>query len=204
MRGPASAWSEEELSLLNSPLSTREIQEEIGRSLQAIRKKRLQVRKGIHKWKTMPSSKNPCEVGTRTLLAKTCPKCGWLLDARFFYRSNSRDGISKRYGSDCSWCVVENHRKRRKAGASDKRSKWIHRESDWDTSNSWKEWTNRDLETLSDPTKTLRSKARSLKRTYGAISNRASVEGFRSMREISMPEKSEGQWQIQFNQPEEK
>ena len=141
----------------------------------------------------------------RTLIARTCTKCGLLLDARWFGRRREagRRGTMTR----CKKCQrssrrVETSRAYREAN----RGRWAvssaesmrrFQDATRPTAiNNRKEWTSRDLETLADPDLSLYEKALLLGRTYSAVTARAHLIGARSRTALGDPTRQE--WVIRL------
>lgn len=165
----------------------------LGRTPQSISAMRQKLRDMGAAGVSLTTSKSPNSVAGRTLVAKTCARCGLLLDASWFTsRGTKRVG---HYAPHCRKCMVS---KRTKAASS----RYAKRFSDRlqavtleTATNRRKEWTNSEMEVLSDLTKTNFEKALALGRTYYAVNDAMSSLGLRSRKE-PVPDPANAQWFI--------
>jgi hypothetical protein len=179
-------WTDDEIGLAIS-LPPKEAAELLDRSLSAVRNIRHRVERGdsnVGRWRNL----EPAFIGLRTLLAKTCPQCGWLMDSKF-YRKNR-----KGWATDCRWCSSS-----RKSERPRKKDRSQRPRNPNPTPRSGLVWTEQDHIVASDPTLTVMEKAVKLERSYAAVTIVCSTYKYRSLN-ARLYDKSDGQWQIKFRQ----
>lgn len=145
-------------------------------------------------------SKLPSTIGSRTLVAKTCPRCGKFLNAKWFYRL-TRVGRPPQWSTDCAKCSHKDDPKRvlstsardggASARASNRRLQAITRER---AHRHGQEWIDTDHEILADPDLTAFEKAIRLGRTYNAVRQAVHVNGYTS--KVGRGDPVEGVWLI--------
>lgn len=182
-------WTESDDDFIRSTpnLTSLEVAKHLGRSWEATRSRRhkLGVRSGS-------PNKSPHRVGKRKLLAKTCPKCGLLLDASWF-----RLTASRLWFSDCTRCRPRSGtaRPERKDERPPFESVKRLQEMTQPTAvNRGNPWTDADHEVLADPDLMLIEKALRLGRTYYATHTAVSRSGYSS--KVGRGDVTRGQWVI--------
>lgn len=121
-----------------------------------------------------PYDKDPFAVGSRTLLGKTCRRCGVLRGGAEFNRSGVK------VSAVCRFCKAETRRpddrqaRENEVRALAKRVRVPYR------AHHAEEYTTADMDVLADPTLTIAEKAARLGRTYAATSMAVQVHGFSS------------------------
>ena len=188
---------DEDAFILDNPnLLAPEISEHLGRTVSAINQRRKFLRETRADVPKFGCNVSPFAPGARPLLARTCPDCGRLLQAKWF------QGDAKGWCKTCKRCrqaaaesrgvfrsKVEGNKERKKA-----RWKHLQRITMARAENSGKDWTEKDMEVLSDPDLTVFEKAILLKRSYSAVQIAANRRGFAHRVGLGDPERD--QWFI--------
>lgn len=193
------AWTDEEVGIAIT-LPGPEAARVLGRSKSAVEHVRKRAREG-DPGLTRPGWRqgHPWTVGNRTLLARTCSKCGWLLDAKFFNKTRHTNGTLI-WRPVCAWCRSKQVMERRKVTgrqASRPAKTRSHRENPNPTRAGFG-WTVEDHIVASDPTKTILQKAIETKRSYGAITSACAKNDYRSLPTGLLGDRADGQWQLRF------
>lgn len=149
-------------------------------------------------------SMNPGTVAGRHLLAKTCPKCGLLLDARWFNRShNSAAGGKATYQQNCRKCETgrSSEAMQRRRGLHEEYVAKLQEYTLERAENNGNEWTAKDVQVLSDPGKTTFEKALELKRTYSATCTALHKHGLTSKPDFAQMDKDAWRlfWEFDFD-----
>lgn len=200
---PMNAWteSEDEFILSNRDMTHEQVAKHLGRAEHATHRRRstLAKRLGV----SFRGGKSPHHVGRRTLLAKTCPKCGLLLTAKWFSRRGDQSGALR---GDCIRCEVQQggQPEIRKAAAERSKSATARRsEQNFQklqaitrekAHHHGQPWVEADHAILDDPESTILSKALRLGRTYSAVANQCHANGYRSL--VGLGDPIKGQWVI--------
>ena len=192
-------WSEYEDQVIRNSVGLR-TSEEIaallpGRSAYAVRGhiSVLGLKLGYY------ASRSPLNIGERTLLAKTCSKCGLLLPAQWY---NKRKFTGRRlqegeaWRTNCRKCSGGDEVRVGRQGSV--RTNAYKAEAQAITvplaENNGKDYTEADHAILADETLTILAKALLLKRSYSAISNKTSDSGYKSHRGLG--DAARDQWLI--------
>lgn len=191
-------WTEdEEQYLRDTPgLTVEQVAQHMARTPVAIalRRKLLTAREGIQ-WGN--ANKSPTQIGSRRLLAQTCPKCGLLLDAYWFlkYKSGGQRGIWKRACRKCTSSPTTKEQGRKYP--SNPREVVLQRMSQKHANRKGEQWTDADKRILADPNIGAFEKSLLTRRTYFATRQAATKFGYTSRPEIGDPKDS--QWLIQLH-----
>jgi hypothetical protein len=183
-----SRWSNTEDSLLaeSEHLTSAQLSKALpGRTPGAIVARRIKVAAPAHYGR-----KSPYEPGRRNVLAKTCRKCGLLLDGSWFI-IKTKSGV----GSTCRKCASRASVRRAKSGSI--RSPYAERAQAItlpSAENVGQEYTEADHEKLADPTITALGKALILKRSYYAVRGALRANGYKSREPLGDPTLE--QWRI--------
>lgn len=210
------SWSDDEDAFIRATphLTAAQVAEALGRTTSAINHRRADIRVrasvkassranlgGFHGFKhSWGPNTNPHRVGARPLVARTCPKCGLLLSAKWYLLQ----GKSKKRGGDhwsalCRKCKSENA-PRRYAESTEANRKAARKSFDAQQARTLplaekagQPYTLADHAVLSDPDLTNFEKAITLKRTYSAVVGAVQVNRYRSRRGLG---KIEDRWII--------
>lgn len=177
-------WDASEIDYLRSSISTMtvvEIAKTLRRPLGAVYKKSQSLGLDPGTW----MSKSPAILNGRTLLARTCIKCGELQDAKLFPVAHK--GMFTTPRNKCRFCLsreaVERDRKKgRKNNYASSNENYKRNQAltlPTAVRNGF-EYTDRDLEILSNPSMTLFEKAIRMQRTYAATCTAATLGGHES------------------------
>lgn len=190
-------WTQDEDAIvLKTPnLTAVEVGRQLGRSAQAIAHRRSLL--GRKHGLAFPTHKNPCHVGKRRLLAKTCLTCGLLLEAARFSRKTSGT-----WPSVCVHCKSDDnlqYKKPYEPNEADAERARVNIQKLQAISlpgavNHRQPWTEKDHEVLSDSDLTGLEKALRLGRTYMAVVSQCRDHGYRSRHGQGDPMK--GRWVI--------
>lgn len=187
-------WTDDEIEVIQNPgLTVRQMAERLpGRTEGAITTRRhvLQVNAGNF----LGSDLNPAEVRGRTLLAKTCLRCGLLLPADWFgsaHRRGSGRKVWRPYCRKCASASATDSKKARGDGGASSRAYEAKAQAITIplAEKRGSEYTEEDHKVLSDPSLTRLAKALILKRTYRAASSQCSLHGYKSNFRLGSPEK---------------
>lgn len=184
-------WLEEDIDFLrsNPHLTPEQAASHLATTVERVNAQRLRLRtrEGISFGRGY--SKSPHAVGNRTLLAKTCPKCGHLLPARWFHFNKANGGY---WVTDCYRCANEGKDLSKYAGRyGDTTKKARHRMqsvSEGFAARRNEEWLTSDHEVLADPSLSLMEKAERLERTFYAVSHMTSEHGYKSRKGLGDPQ----------------
>lgn len=201
---PTDTWSEIEDDLLRaSPhLTNEQIGQRLGRTATAVG-----MRRGVIGSRRGRANVNPWTVGSRRLLARTCPECGLFLDGRWFER-----GGPPRWTTVCARCksrrsaaIADPEKVKRGAKMRAASARAIHARLQAATLpyavNNRKEYTEADYQVLADPELTAFEKAIRLGRTYSAVCQMVHTAGYRS--KVGRGDPLKGQWFIHFQRTQE-
>jgi hypothetical protein len=179
-----------------SHFTAEQIARYLGRSLNSVNHMRSMLRERGELEKMNSRTTSPMHIGNRTLVAKTCTKCGLLLDASWF-----RSRGTKRVGhtaSRCRKCAVADLGRRQKVMRySNRFSEKLQNASLETATNSRKEWTGAEIEVLHDMTLTNFEKAIRLGRTYYGVNAAMCKLGLRE-RKPQLGDPTEAQWFIRL------
>lgn len=201
--GGKNSWTDEERQILleTIDLPMKVVAERLGRSVKSVQGQRTRLREQLGLTKPrLHDELNPWIVGKRTLVAKTCLGCGLIMDASWYQR---RDG-NNRWSSTCAACererVYGKPRKidRERARERERQLRERYREMTMPAARSGMEWTSKDHEIASDPSKGLVAKAIELERTYEAVARMTTLCGYKSANEHFKGDRVNGEWQISF------
>lgn len=194
-------WSEDEDQYLRDTrwLTAQKVAEHLNRTYTSVAKRRsvLFGKEGIE---AAPPNKNPTANGKRRLIAKTCPKCGLLLDAYWFYKVKA-GGRTGRWHTYCRKCGASGPRdeqsKVRERKRNNARLEVLQRLSLRHAERKGEEWTEADQRVLADPDLTMFEKSALTKRTFFATAAALARYGHNSKPELGDPKDS--QWVIQLH-----
>lgn len=181
------SWTPSEDDFLHSVphFSSLECARHLNRSLSAIRQRRI----AIGAIRPKAEQAEPASVANRTLLAKTCSKCGLLLDSSWFSRKPDR-----RWFSSCIRCCANPQRAKARAARWERMhartgqsQKALQAISLPHATNTREPYVETDQAILADPSLTVIEKAIRLGRTYIATRHRLSLEGYSSRRDKGDP-----------------
>lgn len=193
-------WSDDDVDFVRATphLTHHEVAKHLGKKPSTIRgiRQRLGRSEGL-KFDAYEGNKNPHWIGKRQLLAKTCTKCGLLLDASWFVL---RKTGGKSWFAACLRCSPHsrsdgnrsNEQKRRDSEASTQRQQAISLPH---AVNHRQPWVGADDKVLADPDLTLLEKAIKLGRTYIGTRSRCHSAGFTS--KIGKGDPLNGVWVIE-------
>lgn len=203
--GARERWTDDELEMVRRTphLTAEQVSDKLGtRSVCAVNSARgkLHATEGIS-FGEVGSHKNPHEVGSRRLLAKTCIGCGLLLDASWFSKVNG----GKKWLHRCRRCIQVNAKTgekyeqsngyRKDGGASARASaaklQKLTRER---ASRHGFPWMDGDHVILRDTSLTVFEKAIRLGRTWSATHMACSVNGYTSR--VGRGDPMHGVWRI--------
>ncbi|UFS59481.1 hypothetical protein [Subtercola endophyticus] len=190
-----SSWEDEQI--LADPTATAgEIGARIDRSAKAVARRRFRLRhdSGIHVVFSAGLNRDPNSLGSRPLIAKTCRKCGLLLQAGWF-RLNTKSGS---WTAVCGRCRDRTHDRQNNSD----RSKTMRRKSVEKfqsltlpgATNAGQPWSESEMLVLADPDLTVLQKALKCHRSYKATLVACSRFDFRSKVGLGDPERD--QWHI--------
>jgi DNA-binding CsgD family transcriptional regulator len=195
-------WSESELDFiaLSDDLTAGQIAKHLGRTVASVNHARKRLREigqlaslldgGAHRV-------NPRSVGTRILVAKTCSRCGLLLDASWFGFRAGSDRRGQRL-SACRKCLAsETKEYTRRTKAPTKFQQKLQAVTLEKATNLGKEWTSSELELIADPNRTNFEKAIILGRSYYGVATRCAKLGLRSRKE-ELGDPTDDQWIIKL------
>ena len=185
------AWTQDEddFILANPHLDERQVAAHLGRTVHAVRGRRSIVgrREGVNFY----GSKDPGHVGKRPLLAKTCPKCGLFLGARWFGRTT--DDFWKH---QCIRCRPPQDRTGYKPPTKSDFYDRVQQVTREKATNNGHPWTEKDHEVLSDPDLPIVTKAIRLGRTYAAVAKQCHDHNYRSL--VGLGPAEHAAWVIHF------
>jgi len=192
------AWTsaEDAVLLANKFATAPEAANLVGRSTEAVRKRRRALKDMGHELPHWTGNASPFRPGARPILAQTCPDCGLLLQAKWFTI------VSGAWRKRCTRCHSNRSEPARRGlrNKSDqaRRSKESAEKYQALTlpnaKNNGNPYTEADIKTLSDPDLTLFQKALILKRSYMAVAGAAHRYGYPSAVGLGDPERD--QWMI--------
>lgn len=180
-------WSadDEQFVLATPHLTAVEVAAALGRSLRSIEHRRAELKaKG---WAGVARNK-PWYVGKRRLLARTCPKCGLLLDSAFFQRKTAT------WDTACARCKNRGGRPSERIYAPSKSPQRLQSLTKARATRHGQPWVDADDAVLEDPDLTVLEKALRLGRTYFATGERCRRKNFPS--KVGLGETAKGQWVI--------
>lgn len=192
-----SPWTsaEDEIIRRTVNLTARQVTDLLpGRTLEAIKYRRKEIGSFA---RSSTSALSPNQVGSRTLLAKTCPRCGLLLDATWFRWEEKRLDRPGGWSPFCRKCAgstgseFRSWKGRKDADASRrvKQALTVDR-----AHRAGQPWTEADDRVLDNPELTLLEKALKTGRTYNAVQSRCSNRGYTS--KVGLGDAVAGQWRI--------
>lgn len=180
-------WTSEEVEFIRTSVATltySEIAERLGRTRCSVAgKANLVGIKSPHGSDTGQRLLHPSgrvQVGSRTLIAKTCTKCGRLLPARRYSRRKDkpREGY---YQPACRSCCMRSNVTRSDKDKHNQRANALRDKVDTYTRglafNKGEPWSGEDLAVVRDTSKSLIGVAVELRRTYGAVAAKAQELG---------------------------
>lgn len=187
-------WSKTEDAFLfaNQSMTAEEVAKHLDRTPYAVGHRRKTLRAaGIDVRQGRNFS--PFYHGGRSVLAKTCPDCGYLLQASWF-RSGGGGLRSK-----CTRCAFSKYQEPGEAniGSDERARQWVAKVQAMtltQATNNGNPWTDADLAILANPDLNLVQKSFLLKRSYHATQGAASKYGFLSTPSLGDPERD--QWII--------
>ena len=191
-------WTEEEIALVRSTphLTHHEVAKRLGKRPSTVRglRQRLGRREGIRF--DIYDSKNPHHVGSRRLLAKTCPKCGLLLEANWYV--NRKTG-SRTWFSSCTRCTPRSDVESKVPTEVRKSQNQASQQKLQNLSlphaiNTGEPYTEADHKVLADPDLTVIEKALKIGRTYFATNTACGSNGYAS--KVGLGDPMKGVWVI--------
>jgi hypothetical protein len=189
---------EEDTFIRNTPhLPAWAVARELGRSVPAIHHRRKKIgAPASHTGQTVNAAINPCSVGDRSLVARTCYQCGLLLDASWFGYIGPRGGRSGHWWTRCAACCSERSAAHvRESGYGRARSEVLAALTVPTAEKRREPYTDSDHKVLADPGLTILEKAVQLGRTYSGIQSALSDYGY-SARQSRRPDPRDVQWII--------
>lgn len=178
-------WTEDDLDFVRATTSftAAQVAEHLGRTYSAVASIRFVLRQseGADFRGDDDGQKNPHDVGTRRLLARTCLGCGLLLDAIWYHRDGAR-----RWKSRCLRC---NNKERAPRHRSDRdkenaqqqaRRKLLGRVTRERATRHGYPWLESDHDVLRDTSLSVLDKSFQLGRTYNAVLRACSLNGYTS------------------------
>lgn len=185
-------WTDDEVEIVRRTAHwpAQEVAAELGRGYAAVRKFRTTL--GREEGLQFPNSSgfylDPQSVGKRTLLAKTCTRCGLLLPADWFGRRSDRG-----WRPHCVRCSIPDKEKQydkskqwqrsnsEKASAASKAHYKVMQKITRDrASRHGYPWNESDVPVLKDSSLSAFEKALKLKRSYSSVRNQCVKEGYSS------------------------
>lgn len=187
-------WSDEDIEFVrtNPSLTEAQVASALGKTLGQVegQRKRLVQREGL----SFEGSKNPCQVGPRPLLAKTCKACGYFLPAQWFHFNKRNGGY---WTPNCYRCANAgkdfSKYSSRGDSASTKRLQALSLET---ATRKSQPWTESDHKVLADESLSVIEKAVRLRRTYYATQHLVQEHGYPSRVGLGNPESAA--WVIHF------
>lgn len=183
--------SEDFVILENPRMSLDDLSALLGRKRSGVDARRKKLRRAANPCAS--GWRDPLKPGARPLLARTCPDCGLLLQAKWFSKNN----VNVR-STFCNSC---------RGKRSDRQSNtFSHRRRTRDLQLKYQAitiptavrhnqpWIEADYQVLADPDMSVLQKAIKLGRTYATTANRCSTMGFKSFVGLGDPERD--QWII--------
>ena len=186
---------EDDFVSANQTMSTSAIAAHLGRTADSVSHRRRYLQRRGDAVRKYAHNSSPMVIGARSLLAKTCPDCGLLLQANWFH-SNTNGGRT----TVCSACKnkVRPPRPRQKDAENRRRTRESSSRFQALTvagaSKTRQPWTDADFAVLEDPDLTVLQKALTLHRTYHATVSYCAKGGFKSFVGLGDPERD--QWMI--------
>lgn len=188
-------WTEDEEAfiLANPDFTSQQLAEHLGRSARAVRQRLSECDAPARR-----GSSSPHSVGSRTLLAKTCPRCGLLLTPKWFGRDGKGNWVPH-----CIRCrpatkkAKRDYAARNRAEVSNASRDFFKKMQDYTRDRAdrhGQEWVDADHEILRDPEVPILVKALRLGRTYSAVAGQCSKNGYRSL--VGHGDPIKGQWVI--------
>jgi hypothetical protein len=184
---------EDDFLLANPSMTAKDAGSYLGRTSIAVDKRRRWLVKDQESKVRFGAS--PLKMGARPLLAKTCPSCGLLLQAKWFGKN------SKKWSRDCTRCISKAKKGTRKYNNSPeykakiREAKRKYQELTLPgASRKGQPWTESDMAILGDPDLTIFRKALTLHRTHEATRRACQVNGFKSFVGLGDPDRD--QWMI--------
>lgn len=175
-----SRWTAEEDEFIrrNQTMSVNQMSSNLpGRTYDAVaaRVSYLGLNIGNHK-------RDPMALGMRTMLAKTCPRCGLLLPPEWFFL-NKKKGFYRRECKKCDSQTTMERRPDDKRRNNERLIEYAKRAQEISLETADKkgcEYTEADHAVLADESLTRLSKALILHRTYQGVSNTIFSNGYKS------------------------
>lgn len=176
----AESWTAEENDIIlrfGAACTTPQLANKLpGRTVRAIHHQRRKL--GVKFPAGGGSALSPRSIGHRVLIAKTCTKCGLLLEGKYFRP------VGRRRDSWCRFCrsSLESARNAGRDYVQDK--KWMRAVQDATSERATRAgqpYMEEDFKVLADPTLTQVDKALALGRTYSAVSQMCSKGGYKSL-----------------------
>lgn len=200
------ALTEEELAFIavNLDRFAADVGRDLGRSKASVQNARHKLRRvGLAGFATTPHKRpQPHEVGLRTLLAKTCPRCGLLWGGGEF------QPMARGFHPLCRACRSAERRAATAAparagyrqayvAAMEEVTRSLATQTKPYRASSGEPWTERDLASLGDRTLTTPEVAAKLGRTWQAVHAACKRYDVRRPREVATRLPT-GRWQIEF------
>lgn len=190
-------WTDEEVAFVRSTphLTYKDVAKRLKKRPSTVRG--LRQRLGRHEGVRFDvyDTKDPHAVGKRRLLAKTCTKCGLLLEANWF---TSRKSGSRTWFSACVRCSPR--------GGESRVPKEVRKDQNHESQqrlqslslphavNSGQPYTGADHKVLAEPDLTILEKAIKIGRTYFATNAACSTNGYASR--VGLGDPMKGVWVI--------
>jgi len=191
----APGWSEDEDALLLSTLRlpAKDVAASMGRTVSAVHQRRHSLKSAGEASGAFGGNVSPYKPGARPMLAKTCPECGLLLQAKWF----RQDGERKAWSRQCRRCFRAGRGPEKSAAdrVRSEASKYALQTMTLPGAvNHNKPWLEEDMKVLADPDMTRLEKALALQRTYHSVCNAVRKFDFPSKVGLGDPERD--QWMI--------
>ena len=187
-------WTAEEDSfiLANLRMQAVDVGAHLGRTKSSVITRRTRLRKRGALRGECGGFWSPTSIGSRPLLAQTCPACGLLLQAQWF---SGGQGGRMRTCRRCYWLKMPKGPRTDKARQQSRDSAARFQERTIPGAvKSGDPWTETDMNVLRDHDMTILQKALILRRTYRATQIACSRYGFKSKVGLGDPERD--QWKI--------
>lgn len=191
------SWTEEELDFVRTTphLTHHQVAKHLDKKPSTVRgaRQRLSRVEGIRFDEY--GDKSPYHVGARRLLAKTCTKCGLLLEANWF---TERKKGRRQWFSACTRCLPRGGESRTprdvRRARNQKTQQKLQSLSLQHAVNHQQPYTEADHKVLANPDMTVLEKAIAIGRTYFATNNATTTNGYTS--KVGLGDPMNGRWVI--------
>lgn len=197
-------WDPEDVSFIreNPHMTAKQQADSLGFSLSRVlgQRNRLRMKEGVT-FASNGTSKLPTDIGGRTLLAKTCPSCGYFLPARWFQFVKGKGGY---WSTKCSRCASGIRRQYPEGNETSRARSYASRQRQQEVSlvtaiRNRDEWTGSDHTILADPELSTLEKAVRLGRSYYAVQHVTQEHGYKNRTGLGSQRTA---WSIRFESAE--